>query len=495
MARRGNRRTSAVHLSRRTIDHYQSLVDRQAERASDYIGTAVAAYMDRHPEATVAETREFVVQLMQAALPNFTELAETLSCDFMEELCDQYGWHDVRPTIHDTTDYEKVERRIHYLASHLANGDEARFKREVTEVTRYFVRRSAQDNMVQNCKDADVRYARVPSGLETCAFCFMLSSRGFVYHNEATAGRMHEFHPNCDCTIVPGAKGRTKIDGYDPETMHENWKACRDALGGTKQLEEDWKNLPPEERADWAARHPAKYKGDTSSAKQAYMENRIMREVETRDWHWLYTGEEPRPQGLMVLDLVDSDAIQEQSDRLYKALGVEKDVGTERWAMECYTRNWYSDMNARLRGQLEVPRVEGATVEDIDLAIAGVDAAMARFDLRTDTVAFRGDSAKWYEGWEVGTEHGLAAYFSTAINDVGAKAYYRDVESRGEEPVMIEVRVPRGTMSVYIGSNTDVTVDKPDVENEHELLLAHGLRYLVLERDHEGKRMVLEVLS
>ena len=53
----------------------------------------------------------------------------------------------------------------------------------------------------------------------------------------------------------------------------------------------------------------------------------------------------------------------------------------------------------------------------------------------------------------------------------------------------------QGTMSVYVGSNTDVTLDKPDVEDEHELLLAHGLRYRVLERDREGRRMVLEVVA
>ena len=50
--------------------------------------------------------------------------------------------------------------------------------------------------------------------------------------------------------IVPGQKGRTAIDGYDPETMYENWKTCRDAIGGRRQLSEDWDGLPAEEKAE-----------------------------------------------------------------------------------------------------------------------------------------------------------------------------------------------------------------------------------------------------
>ena len=54
-------------------------------------------------------------------------------------------------------------------------------------------------------------------------------------------------------------------------------------------------------------------------------------------------------------------------------------------------------------------------------------------------------------------------------------------------------RVPRGTMGMYIGSNTDITKDFPDVLDETELLLAHGLHFKVLEKD--TGRMVLEVVT
>lgn len=262
------RRTRETRITRQTIADYQRLVDAQADKGSEYVRRALDAYMRRNPHADVATVRKWLFELMQAALPSFTELSETLSCEFMSELADAYGWEDVKPEIVGSTDYQLVDRRLHYLARYLADGDVQRFKDEVADVTRYFVRRAAQDSMIENCGKANVRYARVPSGLETCSFCFMLASRGFVYVSEESAGKRHQFHNHCTCTIVPGAEGRTKIDGYDPETMYRNWLSCANTAGvQTYNRKTPW----------------------TDDERRA-----VMREVETRDWHWLYTGDAPK---------------------------------------------------------------------------------------------------------------------------------------------------------------------------------------------------------
>lgn len=49
-------------------------------------------------------------------------------------------------------------------------------------------------------------WARAPTGAETCAFCWMLISRGPVYKSERSArdGENGEtYHPRCDCVPVP----------------------------------------------------------------------------------------------------------------------------------------------------------------------------------------------------------------------------------------------------------------------------------------------------
>ena len=62
------------------------------------------------------------------------------------------------------------------------------------------------------------RYARVPSGAKTCAFCAMLASRGFVYASEDKAGALGQYHKDCDCEIIPSwDRKNPKIEGYDPD--------------------------------------------------------------------------------------------------------------------------------------------------------------------------------------------------------------------------------------------------------------------------------------
>lgn len=69
------------------------------------------------------------------------------------------------------------------------------------------------------------RYARVPTGAETCDFCIMLASRGFVYHSEASAGMLDHWHANCDCRVVPGFGKSPQVDGYDPDEWYEQYES------------------------------------------------------------------------------------------------------------------------------------------------------------------------------------------------------------------------------------------------------------------------------
>lgn len=59
-----------------------------------------------------------------------------------------------------------------------------------------------------------LRFARVPTGAETCAFCLMLASRGPVYLDRGSAQEVLHSHPHCDCVLVPAPRG-SEIEGYD----------------------------------------------------------------------------------------------------------------------------------------------------------------------------------------------------------------------------------------------------------------------------------------
>ncbi|OZG64144.1 phage protein [Bifidobacterium hapali] len=77
------------------------------------------------------------------------------------------------------------------------------------------------------------RYARVPQGAKTCAFCSMVASRGFVYSSaEAAGGDMNKYHHDCDCEIIPSwDKNNPKIEGYDPEKLYQKYLKAWESLG------------------------------------------------------------------------------------------------------------------------------------------------------------------------------------------------------------------------------------------------------------------------
>lgn len=64
------------------------------------------------------------------------------------------------------------------------------------------------------------RWARVPRGRVTCAFCTMLAGRGFVYTSEEAAGGGlgNVYHAHCNCEPVP-TWGEAKLTGYDPDKL------------------------------------------------------------------------------------------------------------------------------------------------------------------------------------------------------------------------------------------------------------------------------------
>lgn len=90
----------------------------------------------------------------------------------------------------------------------------------------YEVKRAAGDCAFYNgSKDpASPHYARIPTGNETCQFCLMLASRGFVYSSAKSAGELDHYHANCDCRVTPGWGSNPQVEGYDPEAIYDKWQ-------------------------------------------------------------------------------------------------------------------------------------------------------------------------------------------------------------------------------------------------------------------------------
>lgn len=129
---------------------------------------------------------------------------------------------------------ESLDATARYKAAHLLAGDKDAFAQAMGEWVEYQAKKALNDTIMANCRrDAKkgVRYARVTSGINTCAFCLMLASRGAVYHSRKTAGELGKFHSHCSCKIVPSWSNDAHaelVEGHSPKLEAAKWAVVQD---------------------------------------------------------------------------------------------------------------------------------------------------------------------------------------------------------------------------------------------------------------------------
>lgn len=106
------------------------------------------------------------------------------------------------------------------------------------------------------------RWARVPRGAKTCAWCTALASRGPVYLTSGRAGDplaedARRFHADCDCQAVPVWRGDPLPEGYDPAGLYEMYEAAREAAGSgdLRDITEAMRRIFPDAVTDGITDH------------------------------------------------------------------------------------------------------------------------------------------------------------------------------------------------------------------------------------------------
>lgn len=185
---------------------------------------------------TIADCRDVVLEAIRMVLPEYADLVAQATADFYDasrELCigEQLGAAAI-----SGYDEDKTEAAIRAAVQRIVDGKPVQsFNDFVLQRMDYELKRASGYTMTQNAA-ADPRkprYARVPSGSETCDFCLMLASRGFVYTSKKNAGAVDHYHANCDCRVVCGWDGAS-IDGYDPDALYRKWNDNIDATAAER---------------------------------------------------------------------------------------------------------------------------------------------------------------------------------------------------------------------------------------------------------------------
>lgn len=170
--------------------------------------------------------------------------------DIMEDLCSQTssvsaevasGFYDGMSQLQTGQGYDArsftghvpqaTEKAVRGIVQQGVDGDLKGMAGQLMKRIDYEVKKAAGETVMQNARrdSRRPRFARVPGGGETCDFCIMLASRGFVYRSEASAGELNHYHANCRCRIVPGFGDNPSVAGYDPDYYLQLWKNQEEA--------------------------------------------------------------------------------------------------------------------------------------------------------------------------------------------------------------------------------------------------------------------------
>ena len=177
----------------------------------------------------VTTAREVVVEAVQSVLGPATDLAAQAAAEFYDaarELClgEAMGATAQSGYVPEATD-GAIRAGVQKVVDGRPLGV---FNDFVLQRVDYELKLAAARCAIANGRadPARPRFARVPTGAETCEFCLMLASRGFVYHSESTASMGH-VHSDCDCRIVPGWEGMG-VEGYDTQAIYDEWQSAID---------------------------------------------------------------------------------------------------------------------------------------------------------------------------------------------------------------------------------------------------------------------------
>lgn len=248
---------------------YYAAVDAQKAEARRYVETSLRAFYDLNPDLSAEDFKTYSVEILAQAMQRFGDQAAVVACQEYDGVAAELGY-DVAPAdIVNEFEPAAVGRSVGYFMRSVTPDNFDSFVAAMVSKANDHVARAANRTIAGNAgrprdRKAGMRYARVPTGRETCGFCLMLASRGFVYATRRSAGDIggmfNYYHDRCDCRVVAG-NSETRIEGYDPDWYLKVYEDARRTAGVTNSNTEL---------------------------------NKVVNEINRRDREWAWFGVEPK---------------------------------------------------------------------------------------------------------------------------------------------------------------------------------------------------------
>ncbi len=212
---------------------YNRAVARIGDKAASDVEASVLAWCRANASESVAEKREAAKLIMDGYIQGYDDIAAEFAAEWYDHRAQKSGVALDQAITMTTYKPESVDDVARYQAKKLAKGGDAEFAKACGEYARNDAFRSLNETIIANVgrdKDRGARFARVPTGFETCTFCLMLASRGAVYHTRKSAGEWKHFHRGCDCKVVPSFEDdpyAEVVEGVKPRELQERYKVFK----------------------------------------------------------------------------------------------------------------------------------------------------------------------------------------------------------------------------------------------------------------------------
>ena len=222
-----------MRISASELDRYSAAVAAQQEAAYRFVQGALRSYWSLNGGTLAWEDMaSFAEQVLVSCSEQFGAQAASIACEAYDATMEQLGIQAPQAQPAKPMTPQGAAGAVSSVRE--ASGDDfARFAERLSVKAHGSVGRSANLTTVNNAErdySKGVRYARVPTGRETCGFCLMLASRGFDYRSRQSAGytggAFNRFHDRCDCRVVAG-DASTVVDGYDPDWLYDAYMDAR----------------------------------------------------------------------------------------------------------------------------------------------------------------------------------------------------------------------------------------------------------------------------
>ncbi|WP_417556234.1 hypothetical protein [Microbacterium sp.] len=243
-------------------DDVESLRADQA-KVADLALEEIRALAARLDWSTPEAAHDALIEIVPAIVNEYGDIAATVAAEWYEDTRPMVLGPYTARTV-DAASEEQIRGSLGALLGDSGTPDAA--LAAIQGGIRRLVQYSGRATIARNVQldPGEVRFARIPTGGKTCAWCEMLASRGFVYYTRESAGALMQYHDSDDCALVASWEAEQEhIAGYDPDAMYDRYLAARDELeaeGNTaptdKQIAGRLRRLFPEQYTDGIVTRP-----------------------------------------------------------------------------------------------------------------------------------------------------------------------------------------------------------------------------------------------